>query len=278
MKKRAPVMNKVVFKKGCGIVSATAILLLVPAAAGAADITVNCVTSNGKASCSSTPSGGPLFDEKNLVPGETVVRELEVNNSHEKECVLEFNTRKEKLREIDLAERLFTVIRDVTDRYGVSDGSAAANNKKLSNLFTENPISFGTLAANSITNFEWAITFDKEAGNDWQDKETIFDFDMVFTCEEVEGGGGDEEDCCPGPDPSPAGGVVLGITSSPPPGRVAGALLSKFPVAGEMGVALWLAKEETNWSRVVSGVLALSLSIYLVLKVRRENLVKIGKK
>jgi hypothetical protein len=45
-----------------------------------------------------------------------------------------------------------------------------------------------------------------------------------------------------------------------------------------MGVALWLAKEEADWSRVVAGILSLSLSIYLILKVRHENLVKIGKK
>jgi hypothetical protein len=267
-------MNKISFRRGYKVVLVAAVLLLVPVVVGAADIVVECVTTGGGISCEATPAGTPLFDEDNLVPGGTVIKELEVNNSHGEACTLELDARSGDVGEVDLADRLFTVIRDVVDRYGVSDGSAAASNKTISDLFGDSPVSLGVLAANSITNYEWAVTFDVEAGNDWQDKETIFDFDVVFTCDETEGGGGgDEQDCCPGPDPTPVGGAVQGVVDGKPPG-VVGALLSQFPVAGELGVALWSAKDEASWTRVMSGIVAVGLSLYLLFRAVWRKLVQ----
>lgn len=276
MKAKEKVMNKLLPKNIFKVTSKVfwavfVVVMLVPFAAVAADVTVNCVTSGGGVSCEAIPAGGLLFNDNNLVPGGTVIRELEINNSHGEACVFEINAKSKERDELNLADRLFTVIRDTSDWYGVSNGSAAANNKTLSDVFAAGPISLGTLAANSITSYEWAVTFDIAAGNEWQNVETVFDFDAVFTCNEGGGGGGDEEDCCPGPDPLEGGGVVLGTTSSSPPGAIAGALFSRFPVTGKVGTAMWLAKDGDNWSRVMSGAIAVVLSLYLVFRARRQK-------
>lgn len=253
----------------------SAVLLLVPVAALAADLEVTCETNigGGGVTCDSTPSNGALFDEDNLLPGDTVARSLRVTNNHDEPCGFELDTKNEVVGAFSLAGRLWTVIRDAAgDRFGISDGSGgAANNKTMSDAFGAGPIALGTLAKDgSVTDYEWAVTFDETTGNDWQNETATFDFDMTFTCDEgVVGGTGDEGDCCPGPD-EPSGGQILGVVSEEePPGGILGGLLDRFPTAGAESAAKWLAGEGKGWSRLVAAALAMMLTAYLMIRVGR---------
>jgi len=249
-------------------------LLLLPFAALAADLEVTCVGSNGGISCDSNPPSGALFDEGNLLPGDTAIRSLRVNNNYDEPCGFVLDTENEVVGTFSLADRLWTVIRSTVDRFGISDGSGGAtNNKTMSNVFAAGPIALGTLAANSTKNYEWAVTFDETTGNDWQGEETTFDFDMTFACSEgVAGGDGDEPDCCPGMDPSPSPSptpTVLGaVSNGEPPGGISG-LLDRFPTAGAESAAKWLAGEGKGWSRLLAAALAMTLTALFMVRVAR---------
>ncbi len=248
------------------------LLLLVPALAVAADLEVTCDKSNGSIVCDSTPLNGALFDEGNLLPGDTVIRSLQVTNNHDEPCGFALDTKNEVVGvPYSLAGKLWTVIRDVAgDWYGVSDGSGAASDKAVSDAFAAGPIPLGTLDGDSVTDYQWAVTFDEATGNDWQKEETTFNFDMVFTCDEgVVGGGGDETDCCPGPD-EPGGGQVLGVVGEEePPGGIIGAVLERFPTAGVESAAKWLAGEGKGWSRLLAAALAMMLTALFMIRMAR---------
>lgn len=259
-------MNKLFYLLGAG-------LLLVPGLAIAADLDVTCETSvGGGITCDTVPPGAPLFNETNLVPGATVMRILTVTNNHDEPCGFVLDTENEVVGTFSLADRLWTVIRSMVDRFGISDGlGRATNNKTMSNVFTAGPIALGTLAAGSVTDYEWAVTFDKDTGNEWQGEKTTFDFDMAFTCVEGTGGGDDEPDCCPGPDPSlspsPTPRALGMMSEGPPPGGIIDGLLDRFPGAGAASAARWLAGEGRDWSRAAAAALAMVLTALFIIRV-----------
>lgn len=259
-------MNRLIFIIGI------ALLLAAPGLAAAADLEVTCVASGGGISCSSVPASGPLFDEDNVLPGDTVTRDLKVINEYSQSCALEVDTKDETVTTANFTDELFTVIKDTVDRFGVSDGAKAVSVKNLSDVFAAGPIALGTLAANSVTDYQWVITFDPAAGNVWQGANTTFNFDAIFSCSEgqVSGdGNGDNTDCCPGADPT------VSPSPSPPPtvlgaatdgGGSASGGLTRFPVTGVEGIDKWLQGSDRNWSRVVVGWLAVVLLAYWIIR------------
>lgn len=146
----------------------------------AVDLSVTCTSST----CDLSPASGALFNEANFAPGQSVTRTISVKNDNvNDDCYLELKT-KNTSDPNNLAPLLFTVIKNnTTDIYGVSDGtSAAKNTKKIKDIFTSGYIALGTILKSSSKNFYWVATFDPTANDDFQGKQTTFDFDLSFTC------------------------------------------------------------------------------------------------
>ena len=151
----------------------------------AEDLTVTCAD---ESSCSITFGTPPLFEELNVYPDYTVTRNLTViNDDINDDCSLVLNTFNEDDLN-NLSSVLFTVIKDgITDVYGVRDGAArASSNKNFNDVFSTSDIPLGTVPSLGTKIYEWVLTFDPSAGNQYQAAETVFDFDLYFECGEPE--------------------------------------------------------------------------------------------
>lgn len=217
------------------------VLLILPlganfvGAVNAADLNVTC---EDEGPCSiNQGSGGALFSEHKLVPGDSVTRTITaVNNDPNDDCALTLDTKKETQTPADFASKLFTVIKSgATDLFGVRNGTdKASNNKKLSDLYSEGPVYLDTIPANGTRIYDWIITFDPDTGNFYKNAQTEFDFDMVFECGAPPAPAGPTNTPTPVPTQTSGGGL-----GSPPPGLPPGFLTPPpggFP-PGVLGVA-----------------------------------------
>lgn len=233
------------------VVMLGAVLLILPGIVLAEDLLVVC-PENGD--CSMSPDNEPLFDEDDLKPGDNYEQNFEVRNERDEVCVLTFDVDETKQEPNDFADRLFTVIKEGSkDWYGLAGGSGtAADDKNLADLYGADPIDLGNIESDSTRSFKWLVTFDREAGNEYQRAETKFDFDVSFECESL-----------------PPGGMVLGVNGGLP-GAIAGALFSRFPAAGGENTAS-IRQGRGGPSRMVSGMLAVTLGLYLVFRIGRQR-------
>lgn len=192
----------------------------------AVDLTVTC---NNEGPCDMAPvSGKELFFEENILPGYSVTRQITIiNNDNDDDCPVILNTKNEQDND-NLASALFTVIKDgANDLYGVSDGSQASSNKDLDDVFLAGDISLGTVAHNSSKVYEWTVTFDPLAGNEYQNTQTVFDFDLPFSC-----------GTAPSPSSSPTASSSPGPGGSPGPGPSASPA-SPSPFSAGFGLPLF---------------------------------------
>lgn len=147
-------------------------------AVGVGDLNVSCDGS----SCTLTPSGQPLFQIANFWPGQSATRTINVFNSGPDDCNLLLDTKNET-DEDNMAPALFTVIKSGgTDLFGVSDGVKAGNSKNLDNVYGAGWISLGTVGVGVTKAYNWTVTMNPLAGNAYQGRETVFDFDLNFSC------------------------------------------------------------------------------------------------
>ncbi len=150
----------------------------------AADLTVTCA--NHANPCTTTPGGSaPLFEEDNLLPGDTVQRTITVTNEDESEiCSLSLlNLYNQTQNPSDFAAKLFTVIRSGADLYGSYLGGEVTPAKSLNDLFGDTPVDLSVdIPPGGTEVFDWIVTFDINAGNAYQKAETIFDFELLFAC------------------------------------------------------------------------------------------------
>ena len=136
----------------------------------AANLTVVCANDGP---C--TPANAPaFFNESNWVPGDEITKTIEINNNDTNDsCNLVFDTKNETQAPTDFGTRLSAEIKEgVINWYSDS----------LSSLFSVGPISLGSVPSGGTRNFDWTITFDSGAGNEFQRAQTIFDFDLAFEC------------------------------------------------------------------------------------------------
>ena len=239
-------------------------LLLLPAYALAADVDVTC---SGGGQCDVIPSNTPLFDTDNMIPGESVVRSVEISNNTQDSCTIALQIDNGQVDPQDFNIRLFTLIESSTEIYGTSNGSGgASSNRTLEDLFTDGLVHLGNIASGNTQTYTWVFTFDEDAGNEFQDAKTTFDFDMIFDCiENVEGEGGDglnigdsndpdtdeQLESSPTPNPRVAGITTKSNDSAPP---------TVFP-GGEILGATTLAQTGTLIDKTLYWLLILGITI-----------------
>jgi hypothetical protein len=190
----------------------------------AADQTIIC----GSSGCSGP--GEALFNETNIAPGNSITRTLHVSNvANPDSCNLTMAATTPsvtgRVGSNDFPFRLFTVIKDgASDVYGLRDGAdKATNTKTLGSLPGDTPISLGPIAAGASKDYNWTVTFDKGADNNYQEATAKFDFSLTFVCgnPSTPNGGGVGGASAPTvcQDTPPAGapvlkGITLGVNSA----------------------------------------------------------------
>lgn len=126
----------------------------------------------------------PLFSEANFLPGQAVTKYVDVtNNTSETKTIGVKAKNYTACSENCLADQLKIKITDGDNTlYGETSLTDffAAGEKKLSDL-----------ASGSATKYYFTITFIPEAGNQYQNNEVGFDFDIGIFGQETIGGGGD---------------------------------------------------------------------------------------
>lgn len=231
----------------------TALLVLLPRVALAEDLLVVCPRGGGPGSCSMSPDNEPLFDEDDFKPGDTRRQNFEVRNERDEVCELTFDVDETKQEPNDFADRLFTLIEEgSTDWYGQGDSNAATDDKNLDDLYGAGPIDLGIIDPDETRNFKWIVTFDRDAGNEYQRAETKFD--LNFECESV-----------PAVEGAMSGflGKVFGDNDK----------FVRFPATGDESTAsIWQGEKRS--SKVLALLLAVVLGLFLIFKVRREKLAK----
>jgi len=159
------------------------------------DITITC----DSASCTAN-SPNPLFDSDGLIPGQSISQNLTAINNHSESCLLTVSAKNKSFFEqeisVDLSQKLFSVIKtNSTDVFGTSSGENATSDRTLYDVLNTPNISLGEINSGSSKIYKWILTLDSAVGNEYQGKETQFDFDAIFTCEDalnIGGNGSDE--------------------------------------------------------------------------------------
>ena len=133
------------------------------------DLTITC-TNN---SCSKS-SNLPLFSELNIAPGSKNTQSVKVINNRSDNCNLLF-----KLNSNSSSNQLFSVqtISIVSDNTVWYAGA-------FNNLFDNNNHQLGNIDSNQYKNYQWTISLNQSAGNEYQSLNTSFNIDFNFTCGE----------------------------------------------------------------------------------------------
>jgi uncharacterized repeat protein (TIGR01451 family)/LPXTG-motif cell wall-anchored protein len=156
----------------------------------AADISVTC---DQTGPCDMTPSAGAaLFDESefpnyDLKPGDTVTRKITATNQGDETCFFSLSSATINTENpAGFSQELHTSIRTTGgDVFGTTLNNQATNDKSLYDLLTNGLLGLGVLNSGESLDFDWLVSFDKTAGNEWQKARVEFDFDMYFSCNGV---------------------------------------------------------------------------------------------
>jgi hypothetical protein len=130
-------------------------------------------------------------------------------------------------------DRLFAAVRGAGDNegdlFGTTEDSRATSEKKVVDLRSDDGAeAIDEIPARSTREYEWLLTFDRAAGNEWQGAEVSFAVALTGECGEagVIAGAASAR--------AERSGRVLGVSSSD------GALLVRFPATGSsLRVPLW---------------------------------------
>lgn len=138
------------------------------------NITITCAA-DGPCTMAPNPND-PLFYETNMLPGDTVTKTLTVINQDETQaCDLKVNAYNDRRDPTgtNFPSKLFSVI--------TKDGSPFLSNT-IQAIYTQQQIDLSTIPAGSNAVYDWTVTFDPNSDNYYQRNETIFDFDVIFSC------------------------------------------------------------------------------------------------
>jgi len=128
----------------------------------------------------------PLFSEANFVPGQSVTRWVEVTNNTSESKTIGVKAKNYTSCSQDcLADQL---------NLAISDGESNLYEDSLANFFAAGEKKLSDLGAGAAIKYYFTITFLSGAGNNYQDKQVGFDFDIGIFGQETIGGGGETGD------------------------------------------------------------------------------------
>lgn len=132
------------------------------------------------------PLQGPIFDETNFLPGQSVIRLIKVTNTNNsaqsQRIATEAINYPNPIPAGDLSRALMLVIKEgAIDLYG---GSSLTGPKTLFDFYQDSKnyqeISLSDLANGATTQYDFVISFPPEEENQWQGATTTFDILVGF--------------------------------------------------------------------------------------------------
>lgn len=138
-------------------------LFLTPSSVLAVNASITCDSS----ACTKSTGTDPLFYEENILPGFSVTRSVDVINNRTDNCNLYYRAYNPRLD--ILADKIF-----ITD---------STSTRTLSQFVDSTNYHLGLLAPGQTTTYSWRALFDPTAGNEYQNKRSVFDLDFIFECD-----------------------------------------------------------------------------------------------
>jgi len=167
--------------------------------------------------CETTPDDTPLFDETNWLPGNSVTQTLTVQNqSFKDDCDLYLSADAETS----------SILKNVLENKISRNTSIIHQDTMAQLLDAPGAVFLETIPTNQTYIYNWQVTMDTAANNDYQDLSLVFDLNLNFSCgippeptNTPVPGGGDGPTPTPVPS-SPACGLDApdapsGLTASP---------------------------------------------------------------
>ncbi len=160
--------------------SLLATILVVPVFAGS-DLTVTCASVGP---CTVSPANTPLFDERNLAPGDYRLQHVNIINQAEDTCEIEVTVvETDASGETDLASRMWAAVTKGSTTYkGVLNAGLPTDAYSYRDLYTDGAFTLGTVAGGTTTSYDWHALFDWWAGNEYQNQHSVFDVQLQVTC------------------------------------------------------------------------------------------------
>ena len=149
----------------------TILIIFLPSYASAADLDITCYQGDTKPSIVAPTK---LFDISNFVPGETSIRTMKVvNNASDGNCSISF---KGEGSTNSLTDKINIAFSDV---YGNIVDNQATSNKNLSDFLESDRILLADVAPGDTIERNLILTFNTEADNSLQAKNTNFDIRII---------------------------------------------------------------------------------------------------
>jgi hypothetical protein len=139
------------------------------------DLTITC---NTGADCTKS-SDLPLFSETNIYPGYTHSQRFYVDNNRDSACHL-------KLKAISTSSVPNILSTKISLDITGTNNDYILINYSLTDLLNPSlpPVSLGHVNRNIKNNYLWSVTFDKDAGNEYQNLISNFDINFNFECDQ----------------------------------------------------------------------------------------------
>lgn len=195
---------KKIFKTLLSLLILLPLLVLVKTPVLASDFTVTCAQEGPcDINFSTAPNISELFFEENILPGDSFTQTITfINEDSGYNCPLTLEAKNPTQTPADFATQLITYIRD----HDTSAYLYGETGNTLDDLYGAGVISMGNIPASGTKYFDWTVIFNPLAGNEYQNAQTVFDFDLVFSCG------------APAPSPSPSSVPGSPTPGSPTPG------------------------------------------------------------
>lgn len=186
------------------------------------DLAVTCSGNNATGiDCEVSPADTPMFDVTNILPGDTFTQKLTADNQSSQNGTFAF--RSENLRFVPFANPVLSDQLTLTVHENTPAGPVVYGPVSLTQFVTDSQTQFVFLTpvnSEQFRDYYVTVGFNPAAGNEYQNKQVLFDLQFVFdfvpfsgvtpTPTASPGGSGS-----PGNPGSPGGsGSVLGTTSS----------------------------------------------------------------
>lgn len=151
------------------------------------DLTFACLENSSY--CTVTPNGTPLFDDNINAPGNSLRQSITIINDRPDSCNLYYQARANLFSNTFLNNVLNLAITNRTLGsqlvFGNISHNQATTDRNLADFISLGNIYIQTIPAKTTYLYDWLITFDSSAGNEYQAKRTNFDLSIQVECDAI---------------------------------------------------------------------------------------------
>lgn len=117
----------------------------------------------------------PLFNETNLAPGDTITKSISITNNYTDTKQISFKLTKKPIGE--LSDVILVTVKH--------EGVIVSDQKSLLDIYTSgNELPLTSIGSGQTEDYEFIVSFDINAGNEYQNKSEEFDLNFGFTADD----------------------------------------------------------------------------------------------